>query len=287
MVDSVRGVLRVRKWPKKRGPPKSAKQAFWVDWFIQANRLAKYADGMSLARAIEMTKDSGLYPRDVLLMAMRGRLYNWVDQDGWRWYSVAAIGDISESLDVLGQTVGDILVRAVDRWRPPPAGSVGQVLTHAGPAAPPVWAPSTGVGGFVGGALVRKTANQSIPNIAWTVLTWNAETYDTNALHDNAVNNSRLTVPPGITWGRLNASVHWDNNSTGYRVMRFKKNGSAAFAGNPAQRGLAITFCDTSLPSAVLPLVAPDYLEVEVFQSSGAPLNILAFDQTSFSLELL
>lgn len=144
MIDSVRGTLRVRKWPKKRGPPKSAKQAWWVDWFVQANRLAKYADGASMARSIAMTKGSGLYPRDVLLMAMRGRLYNWVDSDGWRWYSMAAIGDISNSLDVLGQTVGDILVRAVDRWRPPAPGGAGQVLTNQGPGAPPIWSAPPG-----------------------------------------------------------------------------------------------------------------------------------------------
>lgn len=139
MIDAFRGVMRVRKWPKKRGPPTSPLQAFWVDWFVQANRLAKYADGASMARAIQMTKGSGMYPRDVLLKAMRGRLYNWVDQDGWRWYSMAAIGDISESLDVLAQTIGSVLVRAVDRWRAPAAGNINDVLTYKGNLAPPVW----------------------------------------------------------------------------------------------------------------------------------------------------
>lgn len=146
MIDTFRGVLRVRKWPKKRGRPRSAKQRFWVDWFVQANRLAKYADGMSLARAIEMTKGSGLYPRDVLLMAMRGRLYTWSTPDGWRWYSMAAKGDISESFDILAQTVGSVLVRAVDLWRPPPPGALNDVLTYKGNLTSPVWqAPGGGV----------------------------------------------------------------------------------------------------------------------------------------------
>lgn len=148
MIDSFRGVLRIRKWPKKRGPPRSARQAFWVDWFRQANRLAKYVDGMSMARAIAMTKGSGLYPRDVLLMAMRGRLYNWTTPDGWRWYSMAAIADISESLDVLAQTVGSVLVRAADRWRPPAAGILGDVLTNKGPGNAPEWQAPAGPGGL-------------------------------------------------------------------------------------------------------------------------------------------
>jgi len=149
MVDTVRGVLRVRKWPRKRGKPTSAAQLFWIDWFKQANLLAKYASAYDSARAIAITAKSGMYPRDVILAAMRGRLYTWVDQDGWRWFPVAAIDDISESLDVLGQTVGDILVRAVDRWRPPTPGALSDVLVNQGPGNPPKWAPSPGIGSVI------------------------------------------------------------------------------------------------------------------------------------------
>ncbi len=149
MIDTVRGVLRVRKWPRKRPGKRTAIERFWTDWFVQANKLAKYADGMSQARAIQMTKGSGMYPRDVLLKAMRGRLYTWTTPDGWKWYPMAAIGDVSESLDVLAQTVGSVLVRAVDRWRAPPDGVIGDVLTYKGLAAPPVWQAPTGGGGAV------------------------------------------------------------------------------------------------------------------------------------------
>lgn len=146
MIDTVRGVLRVRKWPKKRGPPKSAKQRFWVDWFIQANLLAKYADGMSQARAIAMTKGTGLYPRDVLLSAMRGRLYWWADETGWKWFPMAATQDVSDSLDTIAQAIGSVLVRAVDRWRAPVPGAIGAHLTYQGDAAAPTWeVPAGGV----------------------------------------------------------------------------------------------------------------------------------------------
>jgi len=146
MIDTVRGVLRVRKWPKKRGPPKSAKQRFWIDWFTQANLLAKYADPMSQVRAIEMTKGTGLYPRDVLLSAMRGRLYWWTDDTGWKWFPMAATQDVSNSLDTIAQVVGSVLVRAVDRWRTPPPAAIGNVLTYKGDAASPLWeAPGGGL----------------------------------------------------------------------------------------------------------------------------------------------
>ncbi len=149
VVDTVRGVLRVRKWPRKRGTPKSELQRWWIDWFRQANRLAKYVDGMSAARAIEITKNSGMYPRDVLLAAMRGRLYIWQDSNGKVWYPMAAVQDISESLDVLAQTVGSVLVRAADRWRSPPAGVINQVLTLKGSPLVPDWATPAGGGGLV------------------------------------------------------------------------------------------------------------------------------------------
>jgi len=147
MVDTVRGVLRVRKWPRKRGKPTHATTIFWNEWFTEANLLTKYVDAATMRRAIQMTTGTPQYPRDVILAAMRGRLYSWADENGWKWFPMAAINDISESLDVLGQTIGDVLVRATDRWRPPPAGSVDDVLTYKGPLTPPVWQSPGGGGG--------------------------------------------------------------------------------------------------------------------------------------------
>jgi hypothetical protein len=148
MVDTVRGVLRIRKWPRKRGTPKSESQLWWIDWFRQANKLAKYVDAASMRRAIELTAGTGKYPRDILLQAMRGRLYVWQDENGKTWYPMAAVQDISESLDVIAQTVGNVLVRATDRWRRagPETPAIGHVLTYQGTTAPPIWA---GAGGGI------------------------------------------------------------------------------------------------------------------------------------------
>jgi len=149
VVDTVRGVMRVRKWPRKRGTPTSAAQLFWIDWFRQANLLAKYADAASMRAAIELTKGSRWYPRDILLMAMRGRLLWLTDTTGWKWYPMAAIQDLSDSLDILSQTVGKLLVRATDRWRAAVEGSPGDVLTQGPAGQPPSFQPSAGAGGVV------------------------------------------------------------------------------------------------------------------------------------------
>jgi len=146
MVDTVRGVIRVRAWPKKYGHARSALQQKWIDWFTQANRLAKYADPKTQDWAREVTKGTGLYPRDVILKLMRGRLFWFIDQYGWKWYPMAALGDISETLDILAQTPGNILVRAVDRWRNATGYAVGRVLTAQAVGTPPIWAaPGGGV----------------------------------------------------------------------------------------------------------------------------------------------
>ncbi len=284
MIDTVRGVLRVRKWPKKRGTPKSALQRFWIDWFTQANLLAKYVDGASAARAIEMTKGTGLYPRDVLLEAMRGRLYWWADETGWKWFPMAATQDVSNSLDTVAQTVGSILVRALDRWRALPPGVLGYVLTHQAVDEPPIWQAPSG-GDFVfAGALVYKLSNQSIANGTFVAATFTAEEYDTAALHDNVVNPSRMTVPAGWSRVRLYGGVSWQLNSTGERIIQFRKNG-AAFRGLGQRRQRAINFSQDSSGTPAILCEEGDYFEMFVYQTSGSAKNLEVHNATYFAME--
>lgn len=274
MIDTVRGVLRVRKWPRKRGTPTSERQLFWIDWFRQANLLAKYADAMSMARAILMTKDTGLYPRDVLLKAMRGRLYTWADETGWRWYPVAAIGDISETLDVLGQTVGDILVRAIDRWRPPTPGNLGEVLTNAGPGNPPGWAPAS-AGGVTLACLVTNTVAQLIPNSVDTIVSFDTDTYDDAAIHDPAVSPSRFTAPAGVARMALTGQMDFDSAAGAFRQIQVLLNGAASVPATLTRvRPLSGTRTFFQFVTMAIPVVAGDYLEVSVQQTSGAALNL-------------
>ncbi len=285
MIDTVRGVIRVRRWPKKPGPPRSALQRWWMDWFTQANLLAKYADPMSQARAIQMTKDSGLYPRDVLLEAMRGRLYWWADETGWKWFPMAATQDVSNSLDTLYQTVGGVLVRAVDRWRAPVPGNLDDVLTLKGPDLVPEWAPAAGAGAAHHGALVTSLGNQSIANGVWTAVAFDAETYDTDAIHDNVTNPTRLTVPAGWAKARLHAGNAWQSNNTGERIQRFAKNGGD-FTGSSWNRIRASSTSDRPVTSPVIPVVPGDYFEYEVWHNRGSPINVIGpSNQTLFSIE--
>lgn len=288
MIDTVRGVLRVRKWPKKYGKARSALQQYWIDWFRQANLLAKYADGAQQARAIAMTKGSGLYPRDVMLKAMRGRLYTWADTTGWKWYPMAAIQDVSDSLDALAQTVGSILVRASDRWRDAAAGIAGDVLTNMGPGVAPEWQPAAGGGGFGGGALAYRSSAWSLPNAAFTAIPLNAELYDTAGIHESAINPTRMTVPAGVTWAKCTAALEFAANTTGVRIMILYKNGAAFIGQNRMQTpATGNSWTRLSLVGQWVPVVPGDYFELLGYQNSGSARSIGTLpEHVSFSLEI-
>ena len=288
MVDVVRGVLRVRKWPKKYGKPRSALQKFWVDWFTQANRLAKYVDGITAARAIEMTKGSGLYPRDVILQAMRGRLYIWTDEEGNKWYPMAAVQNISDTLDVLAQTIGSVLVRATDRWRAPDPGNPGDVLTYQGDAAPADWQPAAGGGGFLGGALVGKSSDQTI--VAWTNadITFQTEAYDTASIYDPA-SPTLLTVPAGFDLVRISYGMRANAGSGQVVISRVWKDANP-FPGSPQ---IAVPASSSAIPlhNAVSPplvVVAGEAFNLNVYNGTASTRTIDGnVDNTWFAMELL
>ena len=82
MVDTYRGVVRVRAWPKKRGPSKSKVVREQNAWFKAANAIAKIAAPSQLTAAIEATRNTGLYPRDLIVRAMGVGLIDIVDDAG-------------------------------------------------------------------------------------------------------------------------------------------------------------------------------------------------------------
>ena len=149
--------------------------------------------------------------------------------------------------------------------------------------------------GFRGGALVYLDANQSLTNLTWTAINFDQEDYDTDALHDNATNNSRLTVPTGITRVRLTGKVGFQSGDVLIREATFRKNGLEAYAGRAAHRfgdGTQTTGNVTriNIQSPILTVTAGDYFELYAFQDSGGALNALGDvdgEATWFAMELI
>jgi hypothetical protein len=155
-------------------------------------------------------------------------------------------------------------------------GSTGQVLTVAGGI--PSWAtPAAGTPTFVGASAY--STDQSIPNATYTAVNWSAENFDTNAFHDNSTNNTRMTIPAGKGgYYEISFQAILDGNTTGNRVVRLYKNGSYFRQSRVGTSGA--TPVSTILVN--LSLVATDYIEIYVLQTSGGNLTYELIDTSGW-----
>jgi len=152
-------------------------------------------------------------------------------------------------------------------------GTNGQVLTADSTVSPTglKWAtPATSTPTFVG-AKVYNNANFTLTNNAYTLLTFNSESFDTDAFHSTSTNTSRLTIPTGKA-GKYRVSftglVGGQAASTKL-VPRFYKNGSGdALA---AQQN-AYTDDNSAYLSTMYDLIAGDYIEIYLYQNAGTQI---------------
>jgi hypothetical protein len=123
-----------------------------------------------------------------------------------------------------------------------------------------------GGGGGVSGASVYQATSQSIPNNTYTVLNFDAETWDTDGFHDNATNNSRMTIPAGVSKVRITGGVFFFVGATWSQLaLAVYKNGSLynRTSMNNQIDGAA------GMVSAVIDVSEGDYIELGIRQSSG------------------
>lgn len=104
---------------------------------------------------------------------------------------------------------------------------------------------------------------------------WNAEQYDDGALHDNAVSNTRITIPSGGDKGvyYLSALVQFQSNATGGRTVRIVKNGSTILS-EVILPPVSGDFTKVMVHAYEKNPTVGDYYEVHAKQASGGALNI-------------
>lgn len=124
---------------------------------------------------------------------------------------------------------------------------------------------------YTEGARVFHNLAQAIANGVTTALAFNSERYDTDSIHDNVVQNSRLTCQ---TAGKyvIVANVGWESAAGGRRQLAIRINGVSSLALIEAGLGPGGE-CRMST-STLWDFVVTDYIEVTVFHTQGAPLNI-------------
>jgi hypothetical protein len=133
-------------------------------------------------------------------------------------------------------------------------------------------------------ALVRMSANQTIPASTQTVVDWGSEVHD-DAGYWDAGSPSRLTVPAGVDVVILTAYAAFPNNNTGDRWIEIRKNGSDTVAGMMLPESPVSDNDRVYAQSPPLKVVAGDYFEVLVWQGSGGDLDLLDANTTFFSIE--
>ncbi|WP_373087030.1 hypothetical protein [Sneathiella sp.] len=143
-------------------------------------------------------------------------------------------------------------------------------------------------GGGHSGALVLLASDQSITNNTATPLNWGSESYDTDGYHDNTTNNSRLTVPTGVTKIILRGQIRWDSSIAGVRQFLVNKNGSGSFDGRSvgtleAQSPLTLQ----DFVSPVLAVTPGDYFEVNAWQDSGGTRTVVSNVSCWFSIQAI
>jgi hypothetical protein len=122
-------------------------------------------------------------------------------------------------------------------------------------------------------ARVYNNANISINNATATALTFNSERFDNDSIHDTT-NTGRLTCrTPGIYL--ITACVRFAANTTGDRIAYLRLNGSTQLASVSARAAASSSRPLDLVVTAIYSLVANDYVEVVVYQDSGAALNVL------------
>lgn len=198
MVDTVRGVVRVRKWPEKRGRNRSAVNQWWSEWLRQAMLLWKYSDPRQQQLWRDATKDLPVKPTDPFIQAIRGTIWFFVDEDGIVLYPTQARDKVSYSLDIIEQLPGGMLVRGTHTWQGiEPANESGLILFSNSQKMPEWGTPTAaGIGRRPVGAYSSSTNLGTFSRNEWTPIPWtNVQQDDTDPPIWSSDHPERFTAP--------------------------------------------------------------------------------------------
>ncbi len=114
---------------------------------------------------------------------------------------------------------------------------------------------------------------QSVSDSTATALSLNSEDIDTTTMHDTVTNNSRVTVPTGGDGFYLVIGfTSFAANATPYREIAIRKNGTTLLVDRLAIPSAAVAQGETVMWMGNL--VATDYVELYIVQTSGGALNV-------------
>jgi hypothetical protein len=128
------------------------------------------------------------------------------------------------------------------------------------------------------GARAKKNGDQTAANYtSFTIITWDAEDFDTDTFHDNVTNNQRMTIPTGkgINHVEIIACVNtslvtadmWHN-------LSIRKNGTTILNSQTTESGL--TGNNVVVSSGPIAVVDGDFFEIGFQVETDTSISLLA-----------
>lgn len=128
---------------------------------------------------------------------------------------------------------------------------------------------------------VYHSANQTIAGSTATALAFDSESYDTDTMHNTAVNNSRITFTTGGRYA-IGCNIDWQNSGLGADVMVSIRLNGATVIGRASRTENAVYDTDMIVTAENI-FVAGDYVEVVVVNSLPALQNMVVQSLSDYS----
>jgi hypothetical protein len=147
-------------------------------------------------------------------------------------------------------------------------GNDADVLTLA--SGIPTWA-APGAGGYTQGCRVYSDAVITCATGAQKSHTFNLERYDTDTMHDNVTNNTRITIKTAGVYS-VGANMFFVANSVGLRVLTIMLNDTVGISDSRYNAATAPNYTGVNC-GCVYKFAANDYITCDCYQDSGGNLN--------------
>lgn len=135
------------------------------------------------------------------------------------------------------------------------------------------------------GAMLVLNENKNVKDSTWTTCVWGKAVYNLSGFWSSN-NNKRFVIPKGVKKVKVSCSTLWPTNSDGSRRVRARKNGNYAtglFYNSMPASGTS----PVGATSGVVEVKEGDYIEMEVYQSSGEDLELREDPYTWFAIEVV
>jgi len=128
----------------------------------------------------------------------------------------------------------------------------------------------TGSAAYTEGARVYSSGSVDIVTATATDLPFDAEIYDTDGMHSGSSTQLYCNTAGKYI---ITASILWETNATGYRMLRLSHNGTLVTCSTQFEADGSTAVGQTS--TVILDLSVGDYVTCNVIHSRGANLEVL------------